>query len=159
MGAALTAHLLGVPAVAISLDASPAGVAHWGAAAWALDKVVRLWQANPEPTPHVFNVNVPNLPASHLAGTLVTAPTNDSCLTKYRFMPDPHLENTIVATRDRHGSAEPAPWTDAWALQMGYIAITPLRVLPELLCMPPWGIPPEVVGLPTRLAPDLRVPA
>jgi 5'-nucleotidase len=36
VGAALTAHLLGVPAIAISLDAGPAGVAHWEAASLTL---------------------------------------------------------------------------------------------------------------------------
>lgn len=46
VGAALTAHLLGVPAIAISLDVGLAEVAHWEAAAWALIEAVRLWQAD-----------------------------------------------------------------------------------------------------------------
>ena len=99
VGAALTAHLLGFPAVAISLDAGPAGVAHWDAARWALGEVVCRWQQNPEPTPIVFNVNVPNLPVSALEGTLITSPANDSCLTKYRFSPDAHAENTLTVSR------------------------------------------------------------
>lgn len=145
VGAALTAHILGVPAIAISLDAGPAGVAHWDAAGWALGEVVRLWQANAstapninsEPAPVVFNVNVPNLPVSRLSGTLITSLASASCLTRYHFNPDPHAENVIAisAHDDPHA---PEPWTDAWAVAQGYVAITPFRAIPDLLCAIPW---------------------
>ena len=147
VGAALTAHLLGVPAIAISLDTGPAGMAHWDAAAWALVEVIRLWQQNPEPTPVVFNVNVPNLPVSALEGTLITSPANASCLTKYRFGPDPHTENTLIVLR-HDDEYLPEPWSDAWAVQRGYVAITPFRAVPDLLCMIPWAAPSEAVALP-----------
>ena len=55
VGAALTAHLLGVPAIAISLAAGPAGVAHWATAARALHQAVDLWQANAESATVVSN--------------------------------------------------------------------------------------------------------
>ena len=144
----MTAHLLGIPAIAISLDAGPAGVAHWDAARWALGEVVRPWQQNPEPTPVVFNVNVPNLPTSHLEGTLVTSPANTSCLTKYRFSPDPHAANTLNVIAHDDGKLAPEPWTDAWAVELGYIAITPFRAVPDLLCVIPWTAPSEAVALP-----------
>jgi len=155
VGAALTAHLLGVPAIAISLDAGPAGVLHWDAAAWALDEVVRLWQTNPEPMPVVFNVNVPNLPVSRLAGTLITSPVADSCLTKYHFTPDPHAENVLAVIRRGEGDVAPEPWTDAWAIELGYVAITPLRLFPDLLCVVPWVAPTEAVALPMVTAPAI----
>jgi 5'-nucleotidase len=158
VGAALTAHLLGVPAIAISLDAGSAGVAHWDAAAWALEEVVHLWQNNPDTTPVVLNVNVPNLPAAHLAGTLITGPVDDSCLSKYRFVRDPHVENTLNAIRQEHGDHEPEPWSDAWALQLGYVAITPFRVIPDLLCVVPWSVPPEAIPLPTLSVPEMAKP-
>jgi 5'-nucleotidase len=147
VGAALTAHILGVPAIAISLDAGEAGVAHWDTAAWALGEVIRLWQDNPEPAPVVFNVNVPNLPVSRLSGTLITSLASASCLTRYRFQPDPHAENVIAISAHADPRA-PEPWTDAWAVAQGHIAITPFRAIPDLLCAIPWGIPAEVVGLP-----------
>lgn len=155
VGAAITAHLLGLPAIAISLDCGEAGIAHWDAAAWALNEVIRLWQANPETSPVVLNVNVPNLPTARLAGTLMAAPVNDSCLTKYHFSPDPHLENTLVV--HRHGSEEltPDPWTDAWAVGLGYVAITPFRAIPDLLCMLPWNLPSEAALLPMLSVPEL----
>ena len=155
VGAALTAHLLGVPAIAVSLDAGAAGVAHWDAAAWAVGEVVRLWQTNPEPTPVVFNVNVPNLPVTRLSGTLITSPATDSCLTKYRFTPDPHAENTIAATRLEEDGLTPEPWSDAWAVGLGYVAITPFRALPNLLCVVPWNVPCEVVALPALSVPEM----
>jgi 5'-nucleotidase len=133
VGAALTAHLLGVPAIAISLDAGPAGTVYWDAASWALREAVRLYQANPEPSPVILNVNVPNLPASQLKGTLVTSLTDTSCLTRYRFEPDPHLENVLNVTHQDDGRPAPKLWTDAWAIAAGYVAITPLRAIPDLL--------------------------
>lgn len=156
-GAALTAHLMGLPAIAISLAAGAAGVAHWDAAAWALCEVVRLWQANPEQTPVVLNVNVPNLPRKGLLGMLRAAPARDSCLTKYRFDPDPHLENTLAVQRQIAEEMEPEPWTDAWAVALGYVAISPLRALPDLLCVVPWGAPAEVDALPLFSAPEMAV--
>jgi 5'-nucleotidase len=163
VGAALTAHLLGVPAIAISLDAGPAGVAHWDAAAWALGEVVHLWQASaspaprtsPEPTPVAFNVNVPNLPVSALEGRLITSPTHGSCLTKYRFAADPHLENTLAVIRQEDERQAPEPWSDAWAVEMGYVAITPFRAVPDLLCVIPWTSPSEALALPMLMVPEM----
>lgn len=148
VGAALTAHLLGVPAIAISLAAGPTGVAHWAAAARALRQVVEFWQANAESAPVVFNVNAPNLPSSQLLGTLITAPANTSCLTRYRFELDPHVEHTVaVLNRDVDAHA-PEPGTDAWAVQLGYVAVTPFRAIPDLLHPTLWTIPSEVVAAP-----------
>ena len=152
VGAALTAHLLGIPAIAISLDAGPAGVAHWDAARWALGEVVRLWQRNPEPSPVVFNINVPNLPVSALEGTLITSPANVSCLTKYCFNPDPHTENALRVSRRDDEVSVPEPWSDAWAIELGYVAITPFRAIPDLLCVVPWGAPSGAVALPMLTA-------
>jgi 5'-nucleotidase len=155
IGAALTAHLLGVPAIAVSLDAGQAGVAHWEAAAWATCEVVRLWHSNPEPAPVIFNVNVPNLPVSSLSGTLITSPTTNSCLNKYRFTPDPHAQNAIAAIRQDENGLPTEPWSDAWAVGMGYVAITPLRAFPNLLCAVPWNVPCELVPLPALSVPEM----
>jgi len=154
VGAALTAHLLGVPAIAVSLDAGPAGVAHWDSAAWATTEAVHLWQANPAATPVVFNVNVPNLPLPALSGTLITSPANSSCLSKYRFSFDAHMENALaVIPLDEQRT--PDAWTDAWAVELGYVAITPFRAFPDLLCVMPWITTSEPIVLPVLSMPDL----
>ncbi len=163
VGAALTAHLLGVPAIAVSLDAGAAGVAHWEAAAWALVETVRLWQANAssvsgsrlDSTPAMFNVNVPNLPVAALSGILITSLAGFSCLTRYRFEPDPHYEDILAVNGDEYQQQAAEVWTDAWALELGYVSITPLRAVPDLLCVVPWNIPCEAIVLPTPSVPEM----
>jgi len=163
VGAALTAHLLGVPAIAISLDADRAGVAHWEAATWALGEAVRLWRVNPPPAasagsesvPVMLNVNAPNLPVSRLMGTLITTPANASCLTRYRFSADPHAENTLVVSTDGEERPAPEPWTDAWAVELGYVSITPLRAFPDLLCVVPWDLSRASLTLPLLSAAEM----
>lgn len=146
-GAALTAHLLGVPAIAISLDTGNAGMVHWDAASWALHEAVRLYQANPGPSPVIFNVNVPNLPISQLKGMLVASLADTSCLTRYHFEPDPHLEHVLSVTPRDDGQPTLRPWTDAWAIASDYVAVTPLRATPDLL----WVVEGALTPSPTDL--------
>jgi hypothetical protein len=42
----------------------------------------------------------------------------------------------------------PEPWTDAWAVELGYVAITPLRAFPDRLDIVPWDILPAALALP-----------
>lgn len=162
VGAALTAHLLGVPAIAVSLDVGRSGVAHWESAAWALVETIRLWQANLasapgsklDTTPAMFNVNVPNLPVAALSGILITSLAGSSCLTRYRFQPDPHYEDILAVNGNDDRRQAPEVWTDAWALELGYVSITPFRAVPDLLCVVPWNVPCEAVVLPTPSAPE-----
>ncbi len=46
VGAALAAHLLGLTAMAVSLDGAPGGVLHWESAAWATGELVKAYQAH-----------------------------------------------------------------------------------------------------------------
>jgi 5'-nucleotidase len=138
VGAALTAHILGVPALAMSLDFGQTGVAHWDTAAWAVREVIATWRDRPEPL--LLNVNVPNLPLAMLQGVVQTSLNNATCLTQCEFRADPHVEDrlTVVRRSDVRDRAT-EPWTDAWAVAHGYLSITPLRLFPDLLCMVPWG--------------------
>lgn len=142
VGAALTAQLLGYPAVAASLDYSGSGVAHWESAGWAILRAIEMWRKRVEPTPIVFNVNVPNLPVLALAGVQVTAFGTASFLGKYQFGSDPHDEHTLVALRndDRYAAQDddPGRWWDSTAVVHGRVSITPLRPFPDLLCVAPW---------------------
>ncbi len=165
VGAALTAHLLGVPAIAMSLDAVPSGVAHWTAAAWVLGVVVRLWQTHAsvasamDGEPVVLNVNVPNLPRTSLKGVLITQPAHTSCLTRYRFSQDPHIENALRVTAHDNTGLEPESWTDAWAVRLGYVAITPFSAFSNLMHVIPWATPSEVFELPMATTPETIQPA
>ncbi|MBO9370889.1 MAG: 5'/3'-nucleotidase SurE [Chloroflexi bacterium] len=153
VGAALTAHLLGVPAIAISLAVGPGEMAHWETAAWALGETVRLWQATASGAlsagsspPTLFNINVPNRPLSHLADILVTMPASTSCLTRYRFHVDPQAGDIVVSPSQDDPPA-PEPGTDAWAVEMGYVSITPLRAFPNILDVVPGDFSPKYLRL------------
>jgi 5'-nucleotidase len=155
VGAALTAHLLGMPAIAISLAVGPGETAHWETAAWALGQAVRLWRAaasgalsaGPDPTPSILNINVPNRPLSHLADILVTVPARTSCLTRYRFHVDPQAGD-IVISPNQDDLPAPEPGTDAWAVEKGVVSITPLRAFPDILDIAPGELSPAYLRLP-----------
>jgi 5'-nucleotidase len=142
VGAALTAQLLGYPAIAASLDYAGSGVAHWESAGWAILRSIAMWQRRVEPTPIVFNVNVPNLAVSALSGVQVTTFGTASFLGKYQFRSDPHDEQTLVALRNGDEGADqsndPDMWWDSTAVAHGRVSVTPLRPFPDLLCVAPW---------------------
>ena len=137
VGAALTAHLLGVPAIAVSLAAGPAGVQHWGSAAWAIGEAVRLWQESAGADAPFFNVNVPNLPQPDLDEMLITSPSRTSFLSNYRFASHSHEENGLAVTTAEPQHARREPWTDEWALALGCVSLTPFRAFPDLLSVAP----------------------
>jgi 5'-nucleotidase len=135
VGAALTAHLIGVPAIAVSLAAGPAGVQHWDAGAWALCEAVRgcaVWQADLG-AGTFYNVNVPNLPQPELDDVLITSPGRTSFLSKYRFAPHSHEENVLAVAATESPAVRQEPWTDAWAVSLGYVSVTPFRAFADLL--------------------------
>jgi 5'-nucleotidase len=132
VGAALTAHLAGVPAIAISLDAAPSGVPHWETAAWAVEELVRTWQVRQTASPALFNVNVPNRPLSEVAGVQMTALGGTSFLLTSAVRAT--SDNTLaVISPDGPAFRPTEPGSDGWALNRGYVSITPLRVPHDLL--------------------------
>ena len=141
VGAAMTAHVLGVPAVAVSLAAAPASQAHhWETAAWAIGEVVAMWLAYEGvqgAAPLLFNVNVPNLPRDEVAGVFVTCLlSRDSCLTKYAFITrtdDGAGSVMSVIPRNSPRPASPELWSDAWAVASSYVSVTPLRLFADEL--------------------------
>lgn len=159
VGAALTAQLLGFPAMAISLDFSGSGVAHWETAGWAIRTVFTMWQRRVDSTPLVFNVNVPNLPVAGLSGTQLTTFGTDSFLGKYHFRSDPHDEHTVVATRHNNGKYDEGRGSDTWndiaAVARGRVSITPLRPFPDLLCVAPWIEAEEYAETPSQFEGNL----
>jgi 5'-nucleotidase len=138
VGAALTAQLLGVSAIAMSLDMHTGDDEHWESSAWALRETIEMWRAQRESTPIVFNVNVPNRRAETLGGIQLTSLSDHSFMHKYRFEHDADAGNTlkVIPTADQRGTV-PQPYTDAWAVAQGYVSITPLRPVPELLSVAP----------------------
>ena len=147
VGAALTAHLLGVPAIAVSLAARPAGVQHWGAAEWAIRQVVQLWQADRDSAAPLFNVNVPNLPQPELDEVLVTSPGRTSFLSKYRFAPHSHEGSVLAVTTTESLDVRQQPWTDEWAVSLGYVSVTAFKAFADLLTVAPVTSPRALTEL------------
>lgn len=142
VGAALTAQLLGCPAVAVSLDYSGSGVAHWQSACWAIRWAIEMWQKRVDSTPLVFNVNVPNVAVPTLAGVRLTTFGTNCFLDKYQFRSDSHDEHTLVASRRDDGCLAGRNgldmWSDSAVVARGCVSITLLRPFPDLLCVAPW---------------------
>lgn len=155
VGAALTAHLLGVPAIAVSLAAAPAGIQHWGAAASVIGEVMQLWQDDSVGSAPFFNVNVPNLAQPDLGETLITTPGRISCLSKYRFAPHSHEENVIAVMANETLSSKTEPWTDEWAIELGYVSVTPFNAFPGLLAAAPANSPRGKFELSLLSAPEM----
>ncbi len=140
VGAALTAQLMGVPAIAISLDNRPGETLHWEAAEWGLHEALEMWFKKQEPRPIVMNVNVPNLPVSGLCGTRLTTPSTRSFLTSYHFEEDTLYASSLRVVPNGKGNLrEPEMGTDEWAVARGYVSITPLQPFPDMLSVSPWS--------------------
>ena len=140
VGAALTAQLLGVPAIAISLDNHPGEAIYWEAAEWGLRETLELWLKKQETKPIVLNVNVPNLPVKDLAGLRLTSLGKKSFLTNYSFEIDPLYASTLRVVPQEQGHVpEPEQGTDEWAVAHGYVSITPMQPFQELIHVIPWN--------------------
>jgi len=138
VGAALTATLLGKPAVAFSLAVEPPERPCWESAERAVREMVAAWlrdAQNPRRgLPVAHNVNIPNRAPGALRGQHMTILGDRSFLSQYRFERAPGQPNMLVVQRRE----DPAPglpdlWSDAWAVSQGYISVTPLRLVPDVL--------------------------
>ncbi len=127
VGAALTAHLAGVPALAASLEIGNASVRHWDTAAWAVQELVRSSAEHHVAAATLFNVNVPDRHLSDLAGIQMTWLAGGSSLARCQVRAT--SDNTLVLSAEEAACSEPAEaGSDCWAVERGYISITPLRV-------------------------------
>jgi 5'-nucleotidase len=103
-----------------------------------------MWPYGQESAALLFNVNVPNRPATALAGIRLTSLGVDSFLNRYQFevsAVDPYVITATHLGATHLGAAptgEPEMGTDAWAVEQGYVSITPIQPLPELMRVVPW---------------------
>jgi 5'-nucleotidase len=127
VGAAITARIMGWPAVAISLQIGTNGTEHWEAAATCLAEVVALFGNSLLAGAAVLNINVPNLTLSDLGGVRVTTLSTYSCANAYRIQVsgEDRLQLQRIYTGE---SNHQQPGTDAWALASGFVSVTQLRL-------------------------------
>jgi 5'-nucleotidase len=125
VAAATEGRFLGLPSIAISL-AGPK-CQHFDTAAQVAKILVQRLEADPLPVDTILNVNVPDLPISHLRGFQVTR------------LGTRHIAEPTIKTVDPRGrriywigmpgpEQDAGPGTDFYAVNTGYVSITPLQL-------------------------------
>jgi 5'-nucleotidase len=129
VAAAMEGRSLGLPALAVSLAMNGEQSAYYDTAAWAVEyllyKLCHHSLTLPEDT--ILNVNVPNLPVADVVGFQITR------------LGKRHRSAPVIKSQDPRG--QPIYWigaagsvrdagmgTDFYAVQQGYVSITPLHV-------------------------------
>lgn len=128
VAAAMEGHLLGVPAIAISLVTHPREeVQHFATAGRVARALVAQFQASPFDFPVLLNVNVPNRPYEALQGIQVTRLGR-------RHKAEPAIKSTSPRGETVYwiGAAGPAAdageGTDFYAVEHGWVSVTPLQI-------------------------------
>lgn len=123
VSAATEARILGLPSIAVSLGTfiDP----RWSYAASIGGQVAAAVLERGLPPRVLLNVNVPNLPRARIKGIRVTRQGDSRVHDEYEAREDPRRQpyywlagSFVVRDED--------PETDAWALDNGYVSITPI---------------------------------
>ncbi|MCB9131673.1 MAG: 5'/3'-nucleotidase SurE [Anaerolineales bacterium] len=136
VGAAITARLMGKPAIAVSLDNGSNGVRHFETAAACLADALLEFAGRLLADPAVINLNVPNLPLAQLGGVKVTTLSAWSCANAYQIEIAGTDSLQLHRIYQGNGTGH-VPGTDAWAVANGYLSVTWLRLFQDLLRIDP----------------------
>ena len=124
VSAATEALIMGIPALAISLDTHKE--ADFTYAAQFARKMVRLIAGNPAINCSAINVNIPCLPAEEIKGVVVVRQGKSNIIETFEKRVDPR-ENIYYWISGDSASAGEAKDTDVGALAAGFITITPIQ--------------------------------
>jgi 5'-nucleotidase len=124
VSAATEALILGIPALAISLDTHKE--ADFTYAAKFARKMVRLIINNPIIKSSAINVNIPCIPAEQIKGVCVVRQGQSNIIETFEKRVDPR-ENTYYWISGEYSSKAQNKDTDVAALAEGYITITPIQ--------------------------------
>jgi 5'-nucleotidase len=123
VGAAREGAIHGIPAIAASLS-MPA--ADYSAAAEAVARIAQHVKANGLPRGVFLNVNVPTGTAGTLKGLLVTRQSPSSG-GQESFAEQKHPNGRTLYWNVYTEGGPDAEGTEMWAVQQGYVSVTPLR--------------------------------
>lgn len=126
VGAAMTGTLLGVPAIAMSQVRTPGKPIHWQTAATHGVEVIRTLLSATWSREVCLSVNFPDTEAHKVKGIKVT--TQGMGTVKgitVTSVPDPEGEN-YYWLRIKHGDQGDHDSSEAFAVENGYISVTPL---------------------------------
>jgi 5'-nucleotidase len=127
VGAARQAVIEGVPAVATSM-ATAAIARDLGPAAQQVAGVVRHVREHGLPSQTFLNVNIPPMPSGGYKGYQVTSQaTARAGMERFVEGKRPGTDQTVYWRVYAEGAAAP-PGTDIWAVNNGYVSVTPMHV-------------------------------
>jgi 5'-nucleotidase len=139
---AMEAAILGIPAIAVSLDAERDP--HYEVAAAFAAALAREVFRRGMPADALLNVNVPNLGFGQIRGVRVTRQSARRYRSRLERRTDPRGRPYYWIAGERTASEEAEPGTDSHALSQGYVSVTPLQMdltHPQLLsAMAAWEL-------------------
>ncbi len=122
VSAATEARMLGIPSIAISLGTVVAP--SWSYAAGLGRRIAALVLEHGLPPRVLLNVNVPNLPRAQIRGIRVTRQGDSAYAEEYSAREDPRGQ-PYYWLAGSYLMSDDDPDTDAWAVENGYVSITP----------------------------------
>ncbi|MFN3234057.1 MAG: 5'/3'-nucleotidase SurE [Gammaproteobacteria bacterium] len=125
VAAATEGRFLGLPAIAVSLSGHHAQ--HYDTAAQITKQIVERLQKHPLPIDTILNVNVPDLPMSEIKGIQVTRLGTRHSAQEMIESEDPR-KNKVFWVGLPGNAQDAGPGTDFYAVERGYISITPLQL-------------------------------
>ena len=124
VGAAMQGYLRGLPAVAISVPPE-SGKPTWQNAAHLAAIVADAVSEELLGTNGFFNINIPNIPAQEIKGVKITRLAHKTHIDTVEEGYDGRREYYWLVRQQL--SQDVAPESDIWAVENGYISITPLH--------------------------------
>jgi 5'-nucleotidase len=125
VAAAMEGRYLGLPAIAISLVGD--NVQHYQTAALVAKQLVLKLRDSPLPLKTILNVNVPDVPFDKIKGMEVTRLGTRHCAEPIVKEYDPR-GHSIYWVGPSGPEADAGPGTDFFAVNQGYVSITPLQL-------------------------------
>ncbi len=123
---AMEAAILGIPAIAVSVDAERE--ARYEVAATLAAALAQEVYRRGMPPDALLNVNVPNLEASRLRGIRVTRQSSRRYRSRLERRTDPRGRPYYWLVGERTAAEAEEPDTDSHALASGFVSITPLQM-------------------------------
>lgn len=124
VSAATEGMILGVPAIAVSVNAFYDSC-HYDSAAKFAVKLIKMLKGKPS-SDFLLNVNVPNLPFNKIRGVRLTHQARFTSLERYAARRDPRGNIYYWLTSELIQKEEDGD-TDRSLLRRGYISVTPLK--------------------------------
>jgi 5'-nucleotidase len=123
VSAATEARILGIPSMAISLGAFHDPL--WSYAAGLGRRIANQVMRRGLPPRVLLNVNVPNLPKDQVRGVRVTRQGDSANREDFAIREDPRGQ-PYYWLAGSYLMQDEDPATDAWALDHGYVSVTPI---------------------------------